>query len=484
MAAAKKVDKAMTIEIDKSTNNDKRNILSDNLRSKFKGSFLWLHDFDDEFVFFEFCDDESCKSVRTTYEFNGTSSTFGDDLQEVVRTTDYKVIEESGLEKSVLKVLTKFFGGSKAKSKPDLDVIKQFGSDDEPMYAIEPLYTAPGEVDGHGDVADRETIEGLVVSLNKANEEGRLQSGLFHKHKTDTWKLEKAWVNPVECMIGDQLVPEGQPIAKTLFTNKEAFEMRINGEISGLSIGARAKEVIDLDKTTEELQKLQGSPTATRELKGIHFDWDYPELTYTSPSQGGAASLKNDAYIIDKAQKAKIEDLDEDQLSILKRLGEEFISLEKHLGVDKTITPSSEGLGENNNETGTKTMSDQTQVELLKQLAELKRDNNIMKAQKTIEGFGFDADLGEGIAGVLADLDKDNQAIITKALAQVKTSGEEALDKAVEKAKTEAKPEADTDLQKALDAEAGTGGEPEADVEKSFLDEIAAFQDAEAGATK
>ena len=85
IAAAKKVDKAMTIEITKSTNNDKRNILSDNLRSKFKGSFAWLHDFDDEFVFFEMCDDESCTSVRTTYEFNGTSATFGDDPEEVVR---------------------------------------------------------------------------------------------------------------------------------------------------------------------------------------------------------------------------------------------------------------------------------------------------------------------------------------------------------------------------------------------------------------
>ena len=353
-----------------------------------------------------------------------------------------------------------------------------------PMYCIEPLYTAPGEVDGHGDVANLETITGMVHSLNKANDEGRLQSGLFHKHRTDTWELEKAWVNPVECMIGDQLVPEGQPIAKTLFTNREAFEMRINGEISGLSIGARAKEVIDLDKNSEELQKLQGSPTATRELKGIHFDWDYPELTYTSPSQGGAASLKNDAYIIDKAQKAKIEDLDEDQLSILKRLGEEFISLEKHLGDDETITPSSEGLGENNNDTGNVNMSDQTNEELLKALKEAQRENAVNKAQKTIEGHKFGEDLEEGVAGILADLDKGHQAMLNKAFKKIKEDGEAALTVAVEKAKVDAKPEAETELQKALDAEAGTGGEPEAAVEKSFLDEIAGYQDAEAGVNK
>ena len=67
---------------------------------------------------------------------------------------------------------------------------------------------------------------------------------------------------------------------------------------------------------------------AKRKLSGIHFDWDNPELSYTTPSQGGAASGLNDAFIL-KANKAEFEDLDGEQLSILKQIGEEFTPLQK-----------------------------------------------------------------------------------------------------------------------------------------------------------
>ena len=75
-----------------------------------------------------------------------------------------------------------------------------------------------------------------------------IQTGIAHKHKTSAFTVEKAWINECECTIGETLAPEGQPIAKIKFNNKEALELRKSGRLAGLSISARAKSVEDLDE--------------------------------------------------------------------------------------------------------------------------------------------------------------------------------------------------------------------------------------------
>lgn len=119
-------------------------------------------------------------------------------------------------------------------------VIKQFNEDE--MIAIEPLYTAVGELDAHGDyIATMDDMRGFVAALNKANEEGVLQSSLFHIHKTQGFKLNKAWVNECECSINGTPVKTGMPLAEIQFLNKDLWELRKKGTITGLSIGAMAK---------------------------------------------------------------------------------------------------------------------------------------------------------------------------------------------------------------------------------------------------
>jgi hypothetical protein len=461
IAAAKKVDKSM--EIDKATVENKRRVLSDAVTNGFIVDF----DLDSNEVFIERWHGDKHRTFRHSFTLTDTSATIEEEGTEVIRTVDFKEVEKSLdapiTESRLMKVLDKFFGSSNRKDS--IQVVKQFGTEDEPMFAVEPLYIAPGEVDGHGDTMGLEDITSMVESLNKANEEGRLQSGLFHKHKTDVWTLEKAWVNPVECMIGDQLVPEGQPIAKTLFNNKRAFQMRIEGDISGLSIGARAKGAIDL---TKDLSEIQSQPEATRQLVGVNFDWDHPELTYTSPSQGGAASLKNEAYEINKAKKATIDDLDEEQANILKDIGEEFVSLEKHLGVDNTQTPSSSAeakVGEDNQviKGNHDTMSDEKTLE---RIAQLEKALAVSEATNSLTGYSFEADVNKAVAGAIAKLDsaEDKEAIVKAFDALVARTEAE-----VEKAKAD-KPEEESDLSKALSEEAGEGGEVEETVEKSLAE--------------
>ena len=142
---------------------------------------------------------------------------------------------------NILSVLQKAIGGTN-KEAP---IVKQF--DEEAQEAIEFLY--PVEVDdAHGERMDRDEIVKMVDSLNKANEESKLESSIDHVFPVEGWHLVKAWVNECECTVGDTLVPEGWPLAKTKFTNPELWAARKEGRLLGLSIGARGKkEEVEID---------------------------------------------------------------------------------------------------------------------------------------------------------------------------------------------------------------------------------------------
>ena len=238
------------MDINKNTAEDKKSILQKAVEEKFGSG--WVRDYDDSYVYFEsWVDGTGYIDFKVSYSIsNLVSVTLGEDKIKVIRLTEYKDIPdtEEDMEKSLTKKLEswldKHFGASKENT---LQVIKQF--QDEEMIAVEPLYISVGEVDGQGDTINSiEEMESLVKSFNEANESGILQSSLFHNHKTQSFSIVKAWVNPVECMIGESLVPEGQPIAKVKFHNEKAWELRKNGTLLGLSIGARATEVENLDE--------------------------------------------------------------------------------------------------------------------------------------------------------------------------------------------------------------------------------------------
>lgn len=239
----------------KNTNNDKRELLSKALRSHCKEKeerecYVYLSDFDDTYIYFS---KETYDGGYTEYQYKLHYSitdivniTFSGEPQRVERLTEYKDIDteeevsKSFLE-SVIKGLGKHFGGS---NKDVLSVIKQFN--DEEMIAVENLYILPNTVDGQGDTIDLEETHNLVKSFNEANQDGTLQSSLFHGHKSQAFKVNKAWVNPYECMIGETVVPEGQPLCEIQFSNKKAWELRKSGKLMGLSIGAVASEVEEL----------------------------------------------------------------------------------------------------------------------------------------------------------------------------------------------------------------------------------------------
>lgn len=230
------------VKVEKATYEDKHSLLSKAVSSKLNKEnaweeYYWLTDFDDQYVFV--CEGGSCYRISYTMSDVG-DVTLMDDKVKVNRTTEYVVseeTEESKVEKTLLNVLTKYFGGS-SKQAPS-PVIKQF-CDDE-MIAVEPLYCPPEMADGHDEGMTETEIRKMVESMNSAIEKGVLKANLFHKETTDKFSVLRGWVNECDCYIGEHLVVKGQPIAEIKFHDEALWKERKAGNLMGLSIGARAK---------------------------------------------------------------------------------------------------------------------------------------------------------------------------------------------------------------------------------------------------
>ncbi len=457
------------LKLEKQLHSDIREALGKAIDGAYPNEYFYAVDFDDEYVYFG----NYMAKYRLGYSLSDTMTVTlaGTDTREVVNKISEFVVsdDQSNVTKQLVDKVKKFFGKDKPEEvEKDLTVRKQF--DDEAKTTTEFLYIHPDEVDGVGDTYTQEDANYMVESLNKANDEGRLQSGLFHKHKTNTFSVAKAYIAEEDCVLGVHEIKKGQPLVDITYTNASLYELRKEGKVMGPSIGARAKEIIELTDGVEKslgegeillhktsLDDLKSAPVAKRILKGIHFDWPNPELTLTDASQGGAASLKND-IIVEKAMKPN-----EDQQGILDELEEEFTPLAKAKGVDDSGTTKT-----TTNE-GTEDMSEQIQ----KELAEVKHELAVQKAIGTLTPFKLGDELEAEVAKELASLE-DSSAII-KALTAIVAMGDYGVAKALEDAKVA--PTEDTPLAKALDQEAGDGGEAEAEVEKSFADQVKEAQD-------
>lgn len=442
--------------------------LYSNLRDALEvASTGWVYDIDEAastFIYETWNDDY--KSFQQSFSYDGTVATLVGDPTEVILKKEVKVVKsvEDSLLDKITNLIDKAFGDSKA---PEKEVKKQFN--DETFTTTEFLYVTPDTPDGIGDAYPEEDLEPFLKSFNTANEEGRLQSGLFHTHLTDGYEIDKAYAAEEDFTLGAFDIKKGQPLVDLIYTNKSLYEARVEGRVMGPSIGARAKEIIEIDENgvekslgdtgeviimtkSNELDELKSQPKIKRILKGLHFDWPNPHLSLTDPSKGGACSMLNDIIV----EKSMLE-INETQQAILDEIKEEFVPILKELG---TSTTSVTKTNEEGNETD---MSVELQKQLdvqAEELKELKRDNAVLKALKEVEQFGLDEVIQKEL--VAAMVDGEGSEAIVKALSAVKA------------ATPEAKVEVENPVAKALSEEAGGEGIAEEDVkvEKSILEQL------------
>lgn len=242
----KTISKSKNIE--KMLSDDKRQALREKLKEIDQSvSFVCDYDEENKVVYFEQYVDDGWSMFKAPYTASADYSkiTIGDWTPiEVKYTTEYveKSKEDSIVEK-VIAGITKYFGGT-TKSNPVI-ITKQF--EDEQMIEVAPMYIHPDEIDGHGDAyATPEEVYKMVDNFNEALKDGYVTANKFHNESTDEFKILKAWVNECDCMIGENLVKEGQPIVKVQYLNKDAWQKRKSGEYGGYSIGCKAEvEIVE-----------------------------------------------------------------------------------------------------------------------------------------------------------------------------------------------------------------------------------------------
>lgn len=337
------------------------------------------------------------------------------------------------------------------------EVLKQF--DKEEMTVIEPLFIAGGEVDGQGD-GYKDDVEGpkqLVKALVEGLEAGTVQSSWFHKGKTNSFVILKGWVTEKEETLDNGVViPANQPTVITKFNNKRAYKARVEGRLGGLSIGALGTaEVIK-----GLMEDLKISKTPSRLLSDFILTHKGAHVAYTSWSQGGAASEKNEPFMIVKAKEEVI--LSKEEQALIDEFEEDLTPLEKakKLAEAKSVEETAPSTSvveaqdagvDNQNLNKGQEMSDQE-----KMIKALQLEVKAAKIEKSLNGYSLSSEVSEGLALAMASL--EDASVITKALDEVRAAKEAELaelSKAIETAKEEKVAAEASELEKALTEEKG-----------------------------
>lgn len=154
------------------------------------------------------------------------------------------------LNKDSLWELFKTFTGMKESTESPQDsippqaptsLVKHNKFDEEQMQVVEVLYCPPEEDDLHGERMSDTEIRKMVDNFNENID--NISGNLGHMKNTDKFTPVKAWVNEIDCYIGDELVVEGTPLVKIQFNDPELYQARKDGVLKGVSIGAMGVKV-------------------------------------------------------------------------------------------------------------------------------------------------------------------------------------------------------------------------------------------------
>lgn len=145
---------------------------------------------------------------------------------------------EKGVEESAAIPIAVYRSKKRASTKKPLtpEILK--ATNDEEQIAIDVVYE-PFKPDAHGQWMSESTIRKACANFNTELANGAVKPNLFHLSETDKFIIEKSWINEVECVIGDQIVPEGAWLIKTKYLDPELWEMKKSGELMGVSIGCQ-----------------------------------------------------------------------------------------------------------------------------------------------------------------------------------------------------------------------------------------------------
>ena len=120
---------------------------------------------------------------------------------------------------------------------------------DEVKREVTFLVYEPFVLDAHGEFVSHETLVKACDDFNDCYfNKGIAVSNLFHTkdengiaEATDSFEVIKTFIVPVDSVIGETEVSEGSWLAIIKFNNDVLWQLFLDGEVSGLSMGAQGK---------------------------------------------------------------------------------------------------------------------------------------------------------------------------------------------------------------------------------------------------
>lgn len=125
---------------------------------------------------------------------------------------------------------------------------------DEEMVSYEVVYE-PYTMDAHDQWMSADTIEKACADFNKNLEDGIVKSNLFHMQDTEAFTIESTWIQKeldVKVVQTGELIKAGTWVAKIKYNDETLWELKKQGVIGGVSIGARGH----VDNETGEITDL------------------------------------------------------------------------------------------------------------------------------------------------------------------------------------------------------------------------------------
>lgn len=121
----------------------------------------------------------------------------------------------------------------------------------EEKISYEVVYE-PDTVDSHGQWMSKETVEKACNNFNDCLKKGIVQPNLFHLKNTDTFEILDSWINKeldVNVETTGEPIKAGAWIVKLHFTSDDLWQLKKDGVLGGVSIGAKG----NINKDTGEI---------------------------------------------------------------------------------------------------------------------------------------------------------------------------------------------------------------------------------------
>lgn len=155
---------------------------------------------------------------------------------------------EAAIEKASKDVLNVNVKTEINKSTSVVSVQKDAG---EQMISYEVIYE-PDAKDAHGEWMSAETIVKAKASFDKAHEAGIVKENLFHMISTDSFTIEKTWIQEeidVVVIGTEQVIKAGTWVAKVKYNDPVLWDLKKSNVVGGLSIQCSGT----IDKETGEI---------------------------------------------------------------------------------------------------------------------------------------------------------------------------------------------------------------------------------------